>query len=279
MMRKRILVAAGLLLVSSAVLADMYQDAKNAELPAARQNLELGTVKSEGGGTGVVTSFYDDYGTLQHRIASNPEANQYAIEQAGVSPNGVTRNCAPTAVDTNCNYVAGGPNGQHLFASGAGTLAQLLYSGAGAPVVYWLRFIASDTRAKLQSWSTQAADADLEIAAKGAGVSSIGNDKGTIAQFTATATVIEPLTIAASVGGSPAVIKTAINGVAVNNNRIIARVGLGTVGVTTAQSGTHWHNAGATGPTTFNLPAASQGLNYCFTAKVAAEPDRAGGGR
>jgi hypothetical protein len=173
----------------------MSNDAANAKLPDARNNLELGTVKSEGGtppNPDNTTRFYTYGGAggttiygKQFEIGSRPNANEYAIEYAGLSaPGGVgvgqgaTRLCwAPYSNNqVNCNYVAFGRLGQHRFANGAGFQAEMLTQGVGS-VTGWPQFIASDD-AIARIWAGGSADSGLELRANGNGAINFFNDIG-----------------------------------------------------------------------------------------------------
>lgn len=183
------------------VPSPMNNDAVNAKLPTARENLQLGTVQSEGGAppaeANLITRFYTfDSFTGKSKlfeIPSRPGANEYAIEQAGLAGvtggvgQGATRVCyAPYSNDeVDCNYIAYGSRGVHRFGNGAGMLAEMAYEMSGPPTTQaaplgWLRFVATNNDiAKLEaygaSWNT---DIGLDLMAKGAGPIRIGNGLG-----------------------------------------------------------------------------------------------------
>jgi len=176
----------------------MSEDAANAALPQARNNLELGTVRSEGTdppNADAVTRFYTygqagsappDYGGfIQFEIASHPGGNERAIEQAGLPPpggvgigQGPTRICWTDwgTVAVNCNFVAKNSGGKHRFANGAGFLTEIGYQGVGA-TNGWPLLLATDT-AIARITAGGATDTALELRAKGNGDVNIFNDVG-----------------------------------------------------------------------------------------------------
>lgn len=168
---RRLVIAAILSLTATAVLADMYQDAGNAKLPDARNNLELGTVKSEGGDPpNAITRFYTWDGTHpQFQINSQPNAAEWGVEQAGWAGQGATRLCySETSTVVNCNFAALGATATHRFGNGAGTLAQIGFSGTGPSNAYLTLLGGDDTVARLNADSGNFPDIDLEISTKGA---------------------------------------------------------------------------------------------------------------
>lgn len=177
----------------------MAKDAANATLPAARQNLELGTVRSEGTdppNADAVTRFYTygqagstplDYsGNVQFEIASHPGGNEHVIMQAGLPPpggvgigQGASHICwSPFGtVAVNCNFVAKNSGGKHRFGNGAGFLTEIAYQGLGSTNAWPLLIGADDNIARLKSEGTSA-DAGLELRAKGNADINFYNDVG-----------------------------------------------------------------------------------------------------
>lgn len=271
-----------LLASTTVVLADMYQDGSNAKLPEARNNLELGTVKSEGGtppNKDNVTRFYT-YGGVggtelldkQFEVGSRPNANEYAIEYAGLSaPGGVgvgqgaTRVCtAPFSNNrVDCNYVAFGRLGEHRFANGAGFMAELSTVGTASSNA-WPNLVSSDDDvARLFAAGTHV-DAGLELRAKGAGLVSIGENGGSGAL----------LSFFIPGGTTPSKIRSPGYGVNIEGHRFWTHIAAGSYSVVADDSGKHFHNTGATGTTTFNLPPAVTGpgitgTNFCFSVDAA----------
>jgi hypothetical protein len=282
-MKQRILIAAGLLLVSSAVLADMFQDAGNAKLPDARQNLELGTTRSEGSNlpnADAVTRFYTysnapgdlvNYGTkVQFQVNSEPDAADYAVEQAGKSDGdgqgqGATRLCTTILGSTaNCNYMSLGKNSIHLFGNGAGRLLEI-GSVAAAPVNAWPKLLpGDDATARLWVMTGATVNASLELKPKGAGSVNIASTTGG-----------PPLSLIGSPGGAqPAVISSPAAGVQINGHRAVTHTNLGAYTVPSEETGTHYHNTGAVGASTLTLPPAVVtpglgGVYYCFSVDAA----------
>jgi len=282
-MRRLLPIAAVLSLSATTVLplpaqGDMYQDAKNAKLPEARQNLELGTVKSEGGtspNADAVTRFYS-YGEptpkVQYEIASAPFGNEHVLEQAGLSaPGGVgvgqgaTRVCtAPFSNNrVDCNYVAFGRLGEHRFANGAGFMAELSTVGTASSNA-WPNLVSSDDdMARLFAAGTHV-DAGLELRAKGAGLVSIGENGGSGAL----------LSFFIPGGTTPSKIRSPGYGVNIEGHRFWTHIAAGSYSVVADDSGKHFHNTNATGTTTFNLPPAVTGpgitgTNFCFSVDAA----------
>ena len=277
-MKRRLLIAAALSVVTTTVLADMYQDASNAKLPEAKQNLELGTVRSEGGTQptdDAVTRFYS-YGQptpkVMLEIAANPFAIEHVVEQAGLgAPGGVgvgqgaTRLCtAPFSNNqVNCNYVAFGAQGEHRFANGAGFMAEMDFIGTASSNA-WPNLVSSDDDvARLFAEGTHT-DTALELRAKGAGLVSVGTNAGT-----------GPLLSFFVPGGTTASkIRSPGQGVNIEGFRFWTHIAAGSYSILTDDSGKHFHNTGATGTTTFNLPAAvtgpgTPGVHFCFSVDAA----------
>src|SRR5678816_1255157 len=189
-MRKPLLIAATLSLITTAVLADMYQDARNAQLPEARNNLDLGTVKSEGGtppNADASTNFYGytnvpgdnvnyNYGKIQFQVLTDPDATEWAIEQPGKQNQGATRICqTATGTTAGCNYISRGKNSRHFFGNGAGGVAEFSFRDtgyvppAGPEIGYsrgWVKLVArDDATAQISAEGTN--NVDLELRPKG----------------------------------------------------------------------------------------------------------------
>jgi hypothetical protein len=166
----------------------MYQDAKNAELPAARNNLELGTVKSEGGDPpDTLTSFYTWGGTRpQFQVLNNPQlAAEWVAVQAGVTGGGATHLCTGYSPNVQCNYVGLGTGG-HLFGNGFGSLLNLQRQGTGSIKSYFTLWGSGDATARIDATASAYTDVDLQAKAKGAGHVVLRNDIGKLGQFEST---------------------------------------------------------------------------------------------
>ena len=241
-MRRRLAIALAALVL---LRGDMYQDAGNAKLPEARQNLQIDTVKSEGG---AITRFYTwDQVNPQFEVRSEPEAAERGVEQAGKATFGATRLCySDTSLAVNCNYVALGQAGKHVFGNGAGKMLELRTVGSGPPNAYPVLTAADDSSVRLEAESPGWPDIQLQLKAKGTSPIALVNGSGYMTLTPGTPAVIGAPNGVRLVGQVPPMILTA-----------------GAYSVPAAESGTHYHNSGS-GLTTFTLPAASQGLNYCF---------------
>lgn len=263
------------LLASLPAAADMYQDAKNAKLPEARQNLELGTVRSEGGtppNADAVTRFYTYAPTgegigakVQFQINSEPNATDYAIEQAGNAGNGATRVCTTTlGTVADCNYASVGVTGRHLFGNGAGVLGEFGFESTGSGSVHangWAKFVATNAAiARLEADGTT--DVSLELQAKGTGTVSVASPAG-----------LGSFVVTTPSGTGSSVLSSTANGVQIAGVRHVSQtIAGGTNAVPVEDSGKRYHNrtAGAS-PTTFQLPSVNPllALNYCFLVEEA----------
>jgi len=298
-MKKRILIAAVLSLATTAVLADMYQDAKNAELPAARQNLELGTVKSEGAAppnAAASTKFYGytnvpgdninySYDKIQFQVQTDPDATDWAIEQAGKTGAGATRVCQTSVGTTaDCNYISRGWASRHFFGNGAGGVAEFSFRNtgyvppAGPETGYsraWVKLVARDD-ATAQISAAGTANVGLELRPKGVGTVNVGlKDNDAPVSGTGQLTFIASNTTA-----QPSQIKSDGHGVRIVGERITTHRAHGAYTVPIGEAGTHYHNTWLSGDgtpafTTLTLPAAlvqavpvgqagTGGGNFCF---------------
>jgi hypothetical protein len=270
-MKKRILIAAILSLVTTAVLGDMYQDAKNAELPAARNNLELGTVKSEGGDPpDAITRFYTwDQHHPQFQINAQPDGNEYTVEQAGQTGSGSTRLCySPSSADVDCNYAANGL-GSHVFGNGAGTQLKLSHSGS-APVNGYIHvYSGGDAQASIFAESPVVYGVGLYLRAQGDAGITLSNGIGNLASFNSPGSPQNFFSFQTGTTGQPAVITTNAVSVQINGQRHPMATKTANYSVTPQDSGTHFDNIGATGTVIFTLPSAVRNNNFCFTVDAA----------
>lgn len=230
---------------------------------------------------------YVAYGRLgQHRFGNGSGFQFETINQGLGSATGwlqalssddeTARLWAAGATDVALEFKGKG-NGDIFFKSDvAGTLATMENAASGATDSY-MRLVSALSPAanpRVQAGSATAADVSIDLRAKGVGSVVVLNDLGTVAKFNGVSgggASVGYVEFSAALSGGPAIIDSnaAGAGVVVANNRINVQNAVSTVAVPTNQSGAHYHNLGAGATTTYNLPAASQGLNYCFTARVA----------
>jgi hypothetical protein len=166
---------------------------------------------------------------------------------------------------------ADGNLGKVEISNGNGVIGRF-NSAVGGTATAWLKLSGgSDGTARFAADSDTLTNVPLTVFAKGNSPVFIGNSFGSAAEFITSSGAGNNYFLFTAPNGSPPIISnaTAGGGIIVKEQRVFTHQALGTSTLPLSDVGQHYHNGGASGVSTYNLPAAANGLNYCFIVKVA----------
>ena len=271
--------------------------ASSQQVPDPISRSELGTIRSEGGtapNADASTRFYGyaspsstaanttyNYGKIQFEVKTDPDATDWAIEQAGKAGQGATRVCQTSVGTTaDCNYVSRGWASRHIFGNGAGGVAEFAFRDTGLPIEGdpdigysrgWPKLVGrNDATAEITAGGTT--NVNLELRPKGTNTAVHVGLPGSDTPVSGSGRLTF---VASSTSTQPSRIESADHGVRIIGQRISTHKAHGNSPVSLAESGVHYHNTwlpgdGTPSQTTLTLPLAAPetvgigGGNWCF---------------